>query len=28
LTIAYDRTPPDGVKRYDMQLRISVIVTF
>jgi hypothetical protein len=28
LTIAYDRTPPDGVKRYDMQLRISLLVTF
>ena len=28
LTIAYDRTPPDGVKRYDTQLRVSVIVTF
>lgn len=27
-TVAYDRTPPDGVKRYDMQLRVSVIVTF
>ena len=27
-TVAYDRTPPDGVKRYDTQLRVSVIVTF
>jgi hypothetical protein len=27
-TVAYDRTPPDGVKRYDTQLRISLIVTF
>ncbi|HLL23149.1 MAG TPA: DUF481 domain-containing protein, partial [Kofleriaceae bacterium] len=28
LIVAYDRTPPEGVKRYDMQLRVSVIVTF
>jgi hypothetical protein len=27
-TFAYDRTPPDGVKRYDTQLRVSVIITF
>jgi len=25
---AYDRTPPDGVKRYDTQLRVSLLVTF
>lgn len=27
-TVAYDRTPPEGVKTYDTQLRVSVIVTF
>lgn len=27
-TVAYDRTPPDGIKRYDTQLEIAVIVTF
>lgn len=27
-TFAYDETPPEGVKRYDLQLRVSVIVTF
>jgi hypothetical protein len=27
-TIAYDDTPPDGVKRYDTQLELAVIVTF
>lgn len=27
-TAAYDRTPPEGVKRYDTQLRVSVIVAF
>lgn len=26
--IAYDRTPPDGVQRYDTSLEASVIVTF
>jgi hypothetical protein len=26
--VAYDRTPPDGVKRYDTQLEVAVIVTF
>ena len=26
--VAYDRTPPDGVKRYDTALEISVLVTF
>jgi len=28
LTAAYDRTPPDGVKRYDTQLEVAVLVTF
>ncbi|MDQ3368114.1 MAG: DUF481 domain-containing protein [Myxococcota bacterium] len=28
LIVAYDRTPPDGIKRYDTQLRVSVLVTF
>jgi hypothetical protein len=28
LTVAYDRTPPDGVERYDMQLKVAVLVTF
>jgi hypothetical protein len=28
LTIAYDRTPPAGIKRYDTQLEVSVLVTF
>ncbi len=27
-TVAYDATPPDGVKTYDTALEISVIVTF
>ena len=27
-TIAYDRTPPDGIKRRDLQLTVGVIVTF
>jgi len=27
-TVAYDDTPPDGVKRYDTQLELAVIVTF
>lgn len=26
--LAYDRTPPDGIKTYDTQLRVSVLVTF
>lgn len=28
MTVAYDRTPPDGIKRYDTQLEISVLATF
>ncbi len=28
LTIAYDRTPPDGIKRLDTQLTVGVLVTF
>ena len=28
LVIAYDHTPPEGVKRYDLQLRIGVLITF
>jgi hypothetical protein len=28
LIVAYDRTPPEGIERYDTQLMISVIVTF
>jgi hypothetical protein len=28
LTVAYDRTPPDGIKRYDTQLEVAVLVTF
>jgi hypothetical protein len=28
LAVAYDRTPPDGIKRYDTQLKVGVIVTF
>ncbi|HEU0030486.1 MAG TPA: DUF481 domain-containing protein [Kofleriaceae bacterium] len=28
LTVAYDRTPPDGIKTYDTQLKVGVIVTF
>ena len=27
-TVAYDRTPPEGVERLDTQLRVSVILTF
>ena len=27
-TVAYDRTPPDGVRRYDTQLEVAVVVTF
>ncbi|MGE0550942.1 MAG: DUF481 domain-containing protein [Kofleriaceae bacterium] len=27
-TVAYDRTPPDGVRRYDTQLRIALLITF
>lgn len=26
--VAYDRTPPDGVKRYDTALEVSLIATF
>jgi hypothetical protein len=28
LTIAYDDTPPDGIKRFDSSLEIALIVTF
>lgn len=28
LNVAYDRTPPDGIKRYDTQLELGVIATF
>lgn len=28
LTVAYDRTPPQGIKRYDTQLRIALLITF
>ena len=28
LTVAYDRTPPAGIKRYDTQLEVAVLVTF
>jgi len=28
LTVAYDRTPPDGIERYDMALKIGLLVTF
>jgi len=28
VNVAYDRTPPDTVKRYDTQLEIALIVTF
>lgn len=28
LTVAYDRTPPDGIQRFDLQLKIGVIVSF
>ncbi len=28
LTVAYDDTPPDGVKRYDTALEIAVVVAF
>jgi len=28
LTVAYNRTPPDGIKRYDTQLELGVIATF
>jgi Protein of unknown function, DUF481 len=27
-TVAYDHTPPDGVKRYDTALEVGVLVTF
>lgn len=27
-TIAYDRTPPDGIRRLDTQLKVGLIVTF
>jgi hypothetical protein len=27
-TVAYDRTPPDGVQRYDTQLDVAVVVMF
>jgi hypothetical protein len=28
LTVAYNRRPPDGIKRYDTQLELAVIATF
>jgi hypothetical protein len=28
LVVAYDRTPPDGIKRYDTQLKVGLLVTF
>jgi hypothetical protein len=28
LVVAYDATPPDGVKRYDTALEIAVVVAF
>jgi hypothetical protein len=28
LTVAYNRTPPDGIKRYDTQLELAVVATF
>jgi hypothetical protein len=28
LTVAYNRTPPDGIKRYDTQLELGVVATF
>ena len=27
-TVAYDRTPPDGIRRYDTQLKVGLLVTF
>ena len=27
-TVAYDRTPPDGIQRYDTQLEVAVVATF
>jgi hypothetical protein len=27
-TVAYDRTPPDGIRRYDTQLKLGLLVTF
>ncbi len=27
-TVAYDRTPPEGIKRYDTQLQVGVLVKF
>lgn len=27
-TVSYDRTPPDGIRRYDTQLKIGLLVTF
>lgn len=27
-TVAYDRTPPDGIRRYDTQLTVGLVVTF
>lgn len=26
--VAYDRTPPDGIRRYDTQLKVGLLVTF
>jgi hypothetical protein len=28
ITVAYDRTPPDGIKRYDTQLQVGVLMKF
>ena len=28
LVVAYDRTPPDRVQRYDTSLEVSVVATF
>ena len=28
LVVAYDRTPPDGIRRYDTQLKLGLLVTF
>ena len=27
-TVAYDRTPPEGIKRFDTQLRVALLITF
>lgn len=28
LVVSYDRTPPEGIKRYDTQLRLALLITF